>query len=50
MSRPLHLTTAAIIWLLSAATLWLPSVEAGRDAAASVQGPVTATYSLPLAA
>ncbi len=43
-------SAAAILSLLLATTLWLPSAEAGRDALASAHGPVTATYALPLAA
>jgi len=50
MFRPLHHPAAAIISLLLVTMLWLPSVEAGRDTVASAQGPVTATYALPLAA
>lgn len=47
---PLHQTAAAIISLLLATALWLPSGEAGRRPLAAAQGPVAATYALPLAA
>ena len=50
MCRTQNQTTAAILSLLLATMLWLPPVGIGRDTSASAQGPVTATYALPLAA
>jgi len=50
MSYPLHQSAAAILSLLLATALWLSPVEAGRDALASAQGPVTVTYAIPLVA
>jgi hypothetical protein len=50
MCRTLNQTTAAILSLLLATMLWLPPVGVGRDTSISAQGPVTATYALPLAA
>lgn len=48
MSRHLPQTAAAIFSLLLAATLWLPTVDTASLALAD--GPVMATYQLPLAA
>ncbi|WP_162895929.1 hypothetical protein [Novosphingobium sp. THN1] len=50
MPRHLPQTAAAILSLLLAATLWLPTVDAGAAPLALVDGPVMATYQLPLAA
>ena len=50
MSRLLPQTAAAILLLLLAATLWLPTVDAGSAPFALADGPVMATYQLPLAA
>lgn len=47
MARHHHQTAAALAALLMAAIMWLPS---SRVPAASVAGPVTATYTLPLVA
>lgn len=43
-------SAAAIIPLLLATTLWLPSGRNAHASLASVNGPVAATYALPLVA
>ncbi|MBB4614506.1 hypothetical protein [Novosphingobium taihuense] len=48
MSRLIPQTAAAILSLLLAAKLWLPTVD--RTSLVVAEGPVTATYQLPLAA
>lgn len=50
MPRPIPQTAAAILSLLLAATLWLPTVDAGPASLARTEGPVMATYQLPLVA
>ena len=50
MIRHLPQTAAAIFSLLLAAALWLPTVDAGATPFALGNGPVMATYQLPLAA
>lgn len=50
MPRPIPQTAAAILSLLLAATLWLPTVNSGPASLALSEGPVMATYQLPLAA
>lgn len=41
---------AAIIPLLLAATLWMPVTTGGNASLAVADGPVVATYAMPLAA
>ncbi|MBB3859769.1 hypothetical protein GGQ88_001030 [Novosphingobium hassiacum] len=48
LSRPTY--AAALASLLLAATLWLPAARSGGGASLSADGPVAATYALPLAA
>ncbi|WP_156135905.1 hypothetical protein [Novosphingobium subterraneum] len=47
---PAFPAAAAILSLLLAATLWLPTMDAGSAPFALADGPVMATYQLPLAA
>ncbi|MGV3511422.1 MAG: hypothetical protein ACO1OX_05395 [Novosphingobium sp.] len=50
MPRPICQNAAAVLSLLLAATLWLPTVDTGPASLALSSGPVMATYSLPLVA
>lgn len=50
MPRLIPHTAAAILSLLLAATLWLPTVDTGSASLALSAGPVMATYPLPLVA
>jgi hypothetical protein len=50
MSRLIPQSAAAILSLLLAATLWLPTVDTMPAAIALADGPVAVTYQLPLAA
>lgn len=50
MPRPAPHAAAAILSLLLAATLWLPTVGTRQAALSLADGPVAATYQLPLAA
>ncbi len=43
-------SAAALIPLLLATTLWLPSARHAQASIASMEGTVAATYALPLAA
>ncbi len=50
MAQSRNQTTAVLSVLLVTVSLWLPAALAGRVPSASVAGPVTATYTLPLVA
>jgi len=50
MPRLIPQTAAAILSLLLAATLWLPTVDTMPAAIALADGPVAVTYQIPLAA
>lgn len=50
MCRSHHHSAAAILALLLATALWLPSIDHGRGAHRAAQSLLSTTYALPLAA